>query len=76
MGVGKYVVYNVLNKYKGKWQIKYHPKNIVSVRFWNNIIKEYTNGQYEIIKNNTEALYRDGTIGEVIIFDNKDMENK
>jgi predicted acetyltransferase len=74
LGVGKYIVYNVLNKYKGTWQIKYHPKNIVSVKFWNSIIKEYTNGQYKIIKNNKETLYRDGTIGEVIIFDNKNIK--
>ncbi|GHU57670.1 hypothetical protein FACS189444_0130 [Spirochaetia bacterium] len=75
-GIGKYIVYNVLNKYKGKWQIMYHPKNIISLKFWNNIVKEYTNGQYRIIKDNKEALYRDGTTGEVIIFDNKNMENK
>jgi predicted acetyltransferase len=76
LGIGKYIVYNILNKYKGKWQIKYHPKNTVSVKFWNNVIREYTNGEYKIIKNDIETIYRDGTIGEVIIFDNKNMENR
>jgi predicted acetyltransferase len=68
-GIGKYVVKYILNKYKGKWQLKYHPKNEISNIFWNKIIGEYTNGKYEIIKDNTESIYEDGTIGHVLIFE-------
>jgi predicted acetyltransferase len=68
MGIGTYVVEYIFNKHKGKWQLMYHPKNIISKKFWNKIVKEYTNGNYEIIKNNGEAKYNDGTIGEILVF--------
>jgi predicted acetyltransferase len=68
-GIGKHVVKYILDKYKGKWQLKYHPKNEISKIFWNKVIGEYTNGKYEIIKDNQESIYEDGTIGHVLIFD-------
>jgi predicted acetyltransferase len=68
-GIGTYVVKNIFSNYKGKWQLMYHPKNMVSKIFWNKIVKEYTNGKYEIIKDNVKAKYNDGTIGEVLIFE-------
>ena len=69
LGIGKYSVKYVLNKFKGKWQLKFHPKNEVSKSFWIKTIEEYTQGKYEIIKNNQEVIYEDGTIGHVLIFD-------
>ena len=69
LGIGKYVVKNILNKYKGKWQLKYHPKNKASERFWIKIIDEYTKSNYQIIENNKEAEYEDSTIGHIIIFE-------
>jgi hypothetical protein len=48
--------------------LKYHPKNIVSKKFWNKIINEITNGKYKIIDNDPKTKYNDGTIGEVLIF--------
>ena len=68
-GIGKYVVDYVLNKFKGKWQLKYHPKNETSKIFWTKTISEYTNGKFELITNNTETKYEDGTIGHVLIFE-------
>jgi len=67
-GIGKYAVKYVLDKFKGKWQLKYHPKNEVSQKFWIKTISEYTKGKYEIIENNPEAIYEDGTIGHVLVF--------
>jgi hypothetical protein len=32
-------------------------------------IEKYTNGKYKIIKDNIETKYKDGTIGEVLIFE-------
>ena len=69
IGIGKYVVKYILDKYKGKWQLKYHPKNEISMNFWNKTIDEYTNGKYKMIKDNREAIYEDGTIGYVLIFE-------
>jgi predicted acetyltransferase len=68
-GIGKYVVNNIFNKFKGKWQLKFHPKNEVSKNFWLKTIDEYTKGKYEIIKNDPESTYDDGTIGYVLIFE-------
>jgi len=36
----------VLNKFKGKWQLKYHPKNEISKIFWTKTISEFTNGKF------------------------------
>ena len=68
-GIGKYVVKYILEKYTGKWQLKYHPKNEISKIFWNKTIEEYTNGKYEIIKDSKEAVYEDGTIGHILVFE-------
>ena len=68
-GIGKYAVKYILNKYKGKWQLKYHPKNETSKIFWNKTIEEYTKGNYEIKNNLKETIYEDGTIGHVLIFE-------
>jgi len=68
-GIGRYCVKYILDKYKGKWQLKFHPKNEVSKNFWFKTIEEYTNGKYEIIKDDPETVYEDGTIGYVLIFE-------
>ena len=68
-GIGKYVVEYVLNKFKGKWQLKYHPKNEISRIFWTKTIGEYTNGKYELITNDPQITYEDGTIGHVLVFE-------
>jgi predicted acetyltransferase len=67
-GIGKYVVKYILNKYKGKWQLNYHPKNEISKNFWIKIINEYTKGKYEI-KKDPEWKYEDGTVGDTLIFE-------
>jgi predicted acetyltransferase len=68
-GIGKYALKYILDKYRGKWQLKYHPKNEISKIFWNKTIEEYTNGKYELIKDSNEAIYEDGTIGYILIFE-------
>jgi predicted acetyltransferase len=69
LGVGKYVVNNILKKYHGKWQLKFHPHNVISEKFWINTVNEYTKGKYKIIDNDEKTKYRDGTIGKVLIFE-------
>jgi len=73
-GIGKYAVKYILDKFNGKWQLKYHPKNEISKNFWIKTISEYTKGKYEIIKNNPKAIYEDGTIGHVLIFNTEVSE--
>jgi predicted acetyltransferase len=72
MGVGTYVIKEIFRRFNGKWQLMYHPKNIISKKFWNKVVKEYTKGKYEIIKDNTGAKYTDETIGEVLVFETQE----
>jgi predicted acetyltransferase len=67
MGIGKNIVKQLFEKHKGKWQIKFHPKNNASEIFWTKVVNEYTKGNYELIENNIESIYRDGTIGKVLV---------
>ena len=69
IGVGTFVVKYILEKYKGKWRLMYHPKNIVSKKFWHKVIEEFTNGKFEIVKDNKDAYYDDGTIAEILLFE-------
>lgn len=71
-GYGKEAVFQVLNKHRGKWQLKCHPGNIVSTIFWEKVINEYTNGEFRLIKNypNSEVDYEDGTKANVFFFHN------
>ena len=37
--------------------------------FWNKTIKEYTKGKYELIKENVDQKYEDGSMAEVLVFE-------
>jgi len=69
MGVGRYVVKFITDKYKGKWQVGYNPNNNIGKLFWNKVIKEITNGKYEIINNGKTHSYGNGVFSEVLIFE-------
>ncbi len=58
-GVGKWAVYKVFDKHKGRWQLRRHPKNTASVHFWDNVINEYTKGNFELIKSHPKCDYAD-----------------
>ena len=57
--------FQVLDMHKGRWQLKRHPANTASVYFWDKVIDEYTNGNYEVIRACPGAMYDDGTLGDV-----------
>ena len=71
-GYGKEAVFQVLNMHHGKWQLKRHPHNIGSVHFWNNVIAEYTKGNFRLVEKypNKEVVYDDGTLADVFFFEN------
>jgi predicted acetyltransferase len=69
-GVGRYVAKAVFDMFHGKWGIERHPHNIASVRFWDSIVDEYTEGKYEIIKSCPDVVYHDGTCADIISFEN------
>ena len=68
-GVGKKAFFEAVNLHRGKWQLKYHPKNLGSAHFWTKVIGEYTNGNYEIIKSHPNLKYDDGTFGDIFFFE-------
>lgn len=72
MGYGKRAIFNVLDRHHGKWQLKCHPKNTISVLFWTKVISEYTNGKYRMVEGypNEEVDYDDGTPANVYFFEN------
>jgi len=67
-GVGKYAVFTVLDMFKGRFQLRRHPKNIISVYFWNNVINEYTKGNYKLIEGYPDVKYDDGTLSDIFFF--------
>jgi predicted acetyltransferase len=66
--VGKQAFFQILEKHKGRWQLRLHPKNITSVHFWNNAVNEYTGGRFDVIKSHPKAEYSDGTLADVFFF--------
>lgn len=72
MGIGKETAFRVFTMFHGKLQLKRHPHNIASVKFWDSVVSQYTKGNYKLIKNypNPEVDYDDGTPADVFFFEN------
>ena len=68
-GVGKYAANKVFDMFKGRWQLKRHPKNIGFVYFWDNVVSEYTHGNYRLVKSYPDSEYDDGTLGDLFFFE-------
>ena len=68
-GIGQFIAKSILEKFTGKWQLKYHPKNEISKKFWTKVVNKYAKGRIELINNLPEAKYEDGTVGHVMVFE-------
>jgi len=68
-GIGKIAATEIIKKLPGKWEIKMHPNNKISIDFWNNVVSNITNGKYEYIKSCEKARYSDGELGMIISFE-------
>lgn len=71
LGVGKSVAFKVFDMFKGRWQLKRHPKNVGSVYFWNNVIDEYTKGNYRLVEAYPGSEYADGKRGDIFFFESR-----
>ena len=69
-GVGSFAAKAAFNLHRGRWQLKYHPKNTASAVFWPKVVEEYTNGAYELVRAYPGTDYEDGTPRDVIFFEN------
>ncbi len=65
-GVGTAVMKMLFERFKGVWQIKYHPKNTGSEIFWQKIASEASGGKFENMRGNED--YCDGTPAKVLVF--------
>ena len=67
LGLGKTLAFYLLDSLEGNWEIRYHPKNISSVKFWESIAKEYSKGKCEIIHGDKKVEdYEDGSPSNMI----------
>lgn len=69
-GVGRYAAKSIFDKHRGKWEIVQHPHNMTSIEFWSSVVNEYTGGQFTLIKSCSRMLYNDGSLGDIITFEN------
>lgn len=67
-GVGSAAMAQVFQRYKGRWQIKFHTKNLPSVAFWNGIARRYAAGNVKTLRGTED--YCDGTPSTVLCFEN------
>ena len=65
-GVGSAAMAEVFARYKGRWQIKYHPHNTASAAFWRAVAERGARGPVEAVTG--DEPYQDGTAAEVLCF--------
>lgn len=53
-GLGKSATIEILDKYRGDWKIDYNAPNTTAEKFWDNLIREYTDGEYSTDEENHE----------------------
>lgn len=68
-GVGTAVMQKLFEQYKGIWQIRYHPKNAGSEKFWQRIAAAASGNNYKTVRG--EEDYGDGTPSKVLVFEVK-----
>ena len=54
-GIGKIVAFEVFNKFQGNWEVKQLRLHKVSHIFWNNVINQYTLGNFIELENGNEV---------------------
>ena len=69
-GNGRKVLISLFNMLKGKWQVRYYPGNKTSAYFWQNVIRDYTNDNYELVEFSRLARFDNGSAANLIYFDN------
>ncbi|MBQ8557021.1 MAG: GNAT family N-acetyltransferase [Clostridia bacterium] len=71
-GTGSAAARMVFDLHRGQWQLKYHPGNAASLRFWRRIVEDYTSGDFRLIEAYPDETvnYDDSTPADVILFAN------
>lgn len=55
--IGKKVAYQLFDKYQGNWEIEPIENSQIAHKFWESIIKEYTNNNYELKSHNQSNVF-------------------
>ncbi|NMD37459.1 MAG: GNAT family N-acetyltransferase [Christensenellaceae bacterium] len=69
-GFGRKVLIQLFNMLKGNWQIRYYPGNKASAYFWQNVVREYTENNYELLEFYPPARFKNGSAANIIFFNN------
>lgn len=70
-GIGKRFAHYLFSRHQGKWQVAMHCNNKKGIAFWNKVISDYTNSNYEFKEHNPKIIYPDKTLGHIIYFNSK-----
>lgn len=65
-GVGYQAAWQVFDQIPGVWEVNQHKDALAAQRFWENTIRDYTKGQYEI-----KSVVTKDWNGQSLIFDNR-----
>ena len=67
-GIGRSAAFQIFDRFPGKWEVIQHGENEPSKLFWEEVIREYTSGNYRQEKAKTEWWE-----GQALIFDNSNL---
>lgn len=65
-GVGIAAMAEIFRRFKGNWQIKYHPRNEASAAFWQAVAERAAAGAVENVPG--DSPYQDGSEARVLCF--------
>jgi len=65
-GIGKYVVHNCFDQFRGVWEVMVIPGNEGAYQFWRSVIKEYTNSQFSEYERRVKHL--DNSLKNIFCF--------
>ncbi len=74
-GLGSWAVERLFERFPGSWQIKYHPKNLPSVKFWNKVAEKHSAGNYRR-EGRPDLAYSDGSPAQVLVFETASLREK
>ena len=66
-GLGRWAANALFTRFPGSWQLMCHPHNEVSCRFWEEVVRLRTGGNFRLLSP-AASMYPDGTPGNVFVF--------
>ena len=54
-GIGSAAARQLFEMFKGRWQVRQEPRNVVAQKFWRGVISEHTGGDFEDLAEGDDA---------------------